>query len=194
MKNIIILSLILGVAGGLGAQSIADQKEAEGVDKDQNYEIIGTRSDTISGSLDASSPTWDRVYTFDPADPNCGLASTDSSSDGVYYAAYEIQVSAAENLEAEITSFTGGDTVMALYCDPFDPTQPATNMVAYDDDGGVTPLSAFFDADGIALTPGVSYWLVISTFSAGVVGDFEVDLTSATVVVVPVELQSFSVE
>ena len=95
---------------------------------------------------------------------------------------------------SEVISFTGGDTTITLYCDPFDPGNTLTNVVAYDDDDGVGTLSAFTAADGIALQPGNTYWLIMSTFSGGVTGDFQIDCTSATVFVIPVELQSFTIE
>jgi hypothetical protein len=150
--------------------------------------------DTYSGNLDpSSSPTWDRGYgsTYDAS---CNLSLTDSASDGEYYEVIPIQVTANENLECEVTAFDSDDTVIVLYCDPFDPSQPLANAIAYDDDDGSGNLSAFTAADGVALSPGNTYYLVVSGYNNGDTGAFTVDFTSATVAVVPVELQSFSIE
>jgi hypothetical protein len=68
------------------------------------------------------------------------------------------------------------DTVITLYCDPFDPMDPLHNIVAYDDDGGDGLYSAFFDTDGATMTAGDPYWLVLSTFSAGDTGDYDICL------------------
>jgi hypothetical protein len=172
----------------------ARERAAMGITEDEEGSFSSELfADTYSGTLDGSSPTWNRIFTGD-VNTSCAATSSDSSADGQYYEAIPIQVAAAEDLEAEVTSFTGGDTVIAVYCDPFDPANPATNLVAYDDDGGSGTLSAFFAADAVNLQPGNTYWFVFSTFGSAVTGDFDIAFTSATVTVVPVELQSFSVD
>ncbi len=84
--------------------------------------------------------------------------------------------------------------LIQVYCDPFDPLQPLNNVVAYDDDDGVNALSVFVAADGVLLQPGQTYYLVFSPSYPDEVGDFTIEFTSETVHVVPVELQSFTVE
>ncbi len=187
MKNLLIVVCVLSFATFGMAQ--VDEKALM---DDSEPGLRGPVVDSYSGTLDATSPTWDRIYGS-AVDVACNASMADSSNNGLYYEEIPIQVTASENLECEITSFPG-DTVMALYCDPFDPLNPLANVVAYDDDGGVSPLSAFVAADNITLSPGATYYLIVSTFSPGVTGDFTVDFTSATVAVVPVELQSFSIE
>ena len=120
------------------------------------------------------------------------------------YAAFQISVSQQEGLEAviDLAGTTVSDTVMAVYCDPFDPANLMARLVAYDDDSGPGQLEAAFIAgDGVTLSPGPPggppriYYLVVSSFSPGDFGTFRVNLTSGkTVQVVPVELQSFTVE
>jgi len=199
MKKILVVVCFVAFAVPAMAELPIDpSKEYEmrmmGIEKDQEFTFAdGVESDTFSGSLTAASPIWDRIFGS-AVDLTCNAAMSDSGNDGQYYEAIEIQVSAAENLEAEVISFTGGDTVIALYCDPFDPANPGLNAIAYDDDDGVGTLSAFVAADGITLQPGNTYWFVFSTFSSATEGDFTINFTSATVTVVPVELQSFSVE
>ena len=93
----------------------------------------------------------------------------------MYYAVFPITSSVSENLEVEVVAAntTLSDTVMTLYCDPFDPADPMANAIAYDDDGAGYPYSGFYASDGIYLDAGVTYYLVLSTFSAGDMGDFE---------------------
>ena len=122
----------------------------------------------ISGALTVNSPTWDRVFGGClPLD--CMSQVSDSGSDGQYYDAHCIQVSDSTPIEAIVDEnlTTIGDTVMTLYCDPFDPNNPMVNVVIYDDDGGAGLLSAFLVGGNITLTPGNMFWLVLSTFSAG---------------------------
>jgi len=196
MVSVLLLAVVAPVAA---EQSVDVSKEYEmrmmGIVSDR--EPVGfpdaPAADSYSGSLTASSSVWNRIFGS-AVDPGCAAAMSDSGNDGQYYEAIPIEVSATEDLAAEVISFTGGDTVIAVYCDPFDPLNPLTNVIAYNDDGGAGTLSAFTAADGVTLQPGNTYWLVFSTYTGGVVGDFTIDFTSATVVVVPVELQSFSVE
>ena len=199
MRKFLVVVAIMALAVPMMADEPIDpSKEYEmrmmGLEQDQEFTFPeGIESDSYSGSLTAGSPVWDRIFGG-AVDPLCNAAMTDSGVDGQYYEVIPIQVTSAEDLEAEVISFTGGDSVIALYCDPFDPANPLLNVVAYDDDDGVGTLSAFTAADGITLQPGNTYWFVFSTLSSAVMGDFTVNFTSATVTVVPVELQSFSVE
>lgn len=188
MKQVLIVMCVLCLASAGMAQ--VDEKAIMG---DSEPGIRSPAVDSYSGLLWESSPVWNRIFG-NAVDTACNASMSDSGADGQYYEVIPIQVTAAENLECEIMLFTGADTVMALYCDPFDPANPQTNVVAYDDDDGWTPLSAFLASDNILLSPGNTYYLVVSTFNPGDWGTFTVDFTSATVVVVPVELQSFSVE
>ncbi|UCG33653.1 MAG: choice-of-anchor J domain-containing protein, partial [Phycisphaerales bacterium] len=128
----------------------------------------------VIGALDSSSPTWNRVFGSS-VDLTCNANVYDSSANGQYYAAIPIATTVSELLEAEFLQggTTIGDTVLTLYCDPFDPANPMDNVIAYDDDGGYSLLSGFYASDGIFLDAGVQYWLVLSTFSAGVTGNYD---------------------
>ncbi len=160
-----------------------------------DYTLDGPRVDTYSGTISTSSPIWNRIYNCNVS-PSCAAVCSDSGVDGQYYHVIPIAVTAAENLECEVTAFQGtaGDSTIQVYCDPFDPLQPLTNVVAYDDDDGPGALSIFTAADGVLLQPGQTYYLVFSPFYPDEVGDFTIAFTSATVHVVPVELQSFTAE
>jgi hypothetical protein len=181
--------LCVGIMPWLVADAEIDPQSKEyeyqvmGIDQDTEHHFEGvTEADTYSGSFDISDPTWNRIIGTS-TDPACAATSVDSSIDGQYYEAIPIFVTATENLAAEVTAFTGGDSVIAVYCDPFDSLNPATNLVAYDDDGGVGFLSAFVDADGVQLNPGNQYWFIMTTFTNAVIGDYDIAFTSPTVTV-----------
>jgi hypothetical protein len=145
--------------------------------------------DSVSGVLDGSSPTWDRRVPDDGfRNLGCGLITNDSSNDGMGYAVFEIQVSEPEDLAVSVVAggTTISDTILYLYCDPFDPLQPANNLIATADDilPGQDLLSAFTPARDIMLTPGQSYFLVLTGFTAEDLGTFELEITSPTAVFV----------
>ena len=190
MKRLVLLVCVICCAGIASAQ-VGEKELVGNTEPGPRAPVV----DTYSGDLNpASSPTWDRGYSSSTYDAACGLSMTDSGSNGSYYEVIPIQVTANENLACEVTAFGSNDTTITLYCDPFNPASPLSNVIAYDDDGGVAYLSAFEDADGVALAPGSTYYLVVSGYDSGETGAFTVSFTSATVVVVPVELQSFSIE
>jgi hypothetical protein len=138
--------------------------------------------DLVSGVLGASSPTFNRRLPSDSVAPACNLSTVDSSLDGTPYAVFEVQVSAPENLALSVVAAgtTVSDTVVYLYCGPFDPSHPEANLVAIDDDDGGNALSAFTAGDGIGLAPTQSYFLVLTSFVADDLGSFQIQLTSAT--------------
>lgn len=72
---------------------------------------------------------------------------------------------------------TINDTVLSLYCDPFEPTDAQANLVAYDDDGGDGLLSAFDGSEGAFLQPNTTYWLVISLFSTTSIGEGDYEIS-----------------
>jgi len=198
MKHCATILCVLGLATvALAQQPLDPVKESElrAAGPAHDYVLEGPRSDTYSGTISTASPVWNRIYGCDVS-PACAAICSDSGVDGQYYEVIPIEVTAAENLECEVTEFQGtaGDSTIQVYCDPFDPMQPLVNVVAYDDDDGVDFLSAFVAADGVLLQPGQIYYLVFSPFDQGEVGDFTIEFTSATVHVVPVELQSINVE
>ncbi len=148
----------------------------------------------ISGTLGPNSATWDRVFGG-ALSLDCNSQVMDSGSDGQYFDAHCIQVTTSAPIEAIVDEnlTTIGDTTMTLYCDAFNPVDPLNNVVLYDDDDGAGLLSAFTVGDGITLTPGDTYWLVLSTFSAGDMGDYQINLSDNVVVCgsTPVEAGSW---
>lgn len=139
----------------------------------------GTNSfQALIGLLDASSPTYDRIFATGVA-ADCGLATADSGNDGMALDIFCIEVSDGEPIEIIVdpAQTNIADTVLTLYCDPFDPLLPGQNVIAYDDDDGIGTLSALTSGDGIRLVPGREYWVVVSTYGAGMYGQFRVSLS-----------------
>ena len=141
------------------------------------------------GSFDAGSPIWNRPKHLEPVSPTCDLAAEDASADGVSYAAFDIEVTAPENLEAEIVdegTSEAFDPMLLLYCAPFDPLNPLANLVATNDDSAVlNALPAVTAERGSALEPGQTYTIVVTTFNPADYGTWELALQSPTAHFVP---------
>lgn len=131
-------------------------------------------ADTASGVFDATSPTYNRIFTS-VIDPDCNATSTFSGSGvGVSYQVFEFYSPSGEVADLEVTGGLG-DSVLSIYCD-FDPANAAANLAAYDDDGAGNLLSAITPADNLVLEPNISYFAVVSTFSPGDFGTFDLVL------------------
>ena len=142
-----------------------------------------------TGTFGAASPIWDRPKDLAPVSPTCQLGAEDDDSDGVSYAAFDLEVTAPENLEAEIVdegTSEAFDPMLLLYCAPFDPLDPLANLVATNDDRAVLNALPAFTADrGIALQPGQTYTIVVTTFDPADFGTWELELLSPTAHFVP---------
>lgn len=165
---------------GLLALAVGPAPAAEKMPDLVNVAAEPSWNPPVSGSLTTLSGVWDRIYNLGDVAPGCGAEALDSANDGMYYDLYCLQVD--DNQPIELVLDANGtniiDTVLALYCDPFNPEDPTAGLIAYDDDGGVGTLSAFSAADGIVLQPGSEYWLVISSYGAGMTGDYVVQASS----------------
>jgi len=126
------------------------------------------------GALTASSPTYDRIYSTGAPSTQCSTPTLDSANNGTYYDIYCLQTDDTNPIELilDVAGTTIIDAVMTLYCAPFDPMLPDQNVVAYDDDSGVATLSAITMANPVVLVPGQEYFLVISTYGAGMTGNY----------------------
>jgi hypothetical protein len=120
----------------------------------------------LDGYLDASSPTWNRVKDTAPTAPAvCGTDSEDSYNNTVRYAQFRIVPAVNTTLQAAIDPAGSTiDSMLALYCSPFDPANPAANLVAMDDDGNGYP-HAGLTGRAIAVLAGQDYYLVVSNYS-----------------------------
>jgi hypothetical protein len=156
----------------MGGLAVAAEKGPD----TQEYSISqASRSANIAGSIDGSM-TFNRQAGV-AYDGTCAAASSPSGVGvGVGYQVYTIVSPSGQDLDAEVALGTLGDSYLFLYCDPFDPLLPATNLVAGNDDGGVGLGSAITPADGVALAAGVPYQLVVTTFSPGDTGTYNLIL------------------
>lgn len=126
--------------------------------------VLATNGTPLSGSFDSFSPQWNRVKATG-ANNGCDTVSEDSQNDGVRYEEYRIVPKVDLTLEAVVTSSGANiDTMLAVFCQPFDPATPAANLMAMDDDGNGYP-NASLNGKNVALTGGESYYLVVSSYS-----------------------------
>lgn len=168
LKSLIMMSLALALP------AMAGEKGLDTIDIKPKLASF----QTFSGVLDGSSPVYDRIYSTS-VDGNCGAPTFDSLNDGMAFDIQCIEVTDTNPIEIVLDPALTGitDTVLTLYCDPFDPLAPSQNVVAFDDDDGMGTLSALSTADDIRLVPGREYWVVISTYGAGMVGAYTVQLS-----------------
>jgi hypothetical protein len=127
----------------------------------------------LQGSLTEDSPTYDRAFGREISS-DCDAPFSDSANDGVYLEFFCVKSTDANPIELVVVSAGTNiiDTVLTLYCQDFDPSNPLGNGVAYDDDGGEGTMSAITREDGVVLTPGRVYWAVLSTYGASMTGSF----------------------
>lgn len=147
----------------------ASEKEPDTME----YRLIN-RADSEAGDLNGSQ-TFDRRFLV-TYDGSCAAASSDSSNDGVAYEVFTFYSPSGQNIDAEVVLGTLADSVLFVYCDPFNPASPTDNLVAWDDDGGVGLASAIVPADGIALSPGVTYQFVVSGFNNTHLGTYTLNV------------------
>ncbi len=171
MTTLLITTLLLTAGTALAREKTPDVRDTA---------AAATYNSAIFGTLTTASGVYDRIYNQGNISTQCGAEALDSANDGMYFDVYCLQVDDRNPIElvldADGTEIT--DTVLTLYCSPFDPSQPDQNVIAFDDDGGVGTLSAFTSAQNITLEPGHEYWLVISTYGAGMTGNFVIQPSS----------------
>lgn len=135
-------------------------------------------SNVFTGSVEAGNTTsrgpWENNIVH-------GACVTDAAVNvsGRYYDVVQV-TSSGGTVNFEVNSSTIGDMYFILYCS-FDPNNPTENVFARDDDSGPGLLPAL---NGLSLPAG-TYDLVVTTFSAGDTGDYEItysgDIAFATV-------------
>jgi len=170
MKKAIATMIAVALLAGLAMA--ADEKI-----QDKDYVFDGQSRIQITGTLDSSSPTWNRAFGSGSAMPDCMFGLTDSGADGQYFDQFCITSTDDNPIEIVVNAggTTIGDTTLHIYCSNFDPNAPLDNCVYYDDDGGDGLLSAITLADNVVLPAGTEYWLILSTFGTGAMGDFVMD-------------------
>lgn len=162
MKYILMLFIAISVNA---AEKTADTKEAS--------IAPSAISATMSGNLDGTN-TYDRVFG-DGVDSGCAHPTTDSSNDGSSYQIFEIHSPSGQNADIEVQLTGLSDSLLFVYC-AFDPFAPMNMVAGVDDDGGVGLGSSIVPADGLVLTAGVSYFVVVAGFGSGDLGTFDLVL------------------
>ena len=161
MKKAIVLLLAVAVAAVAIASDLP--KDPDRVD----YVMDTPSRITIDGELTDATPTWHRWRpdSYSELSLDCMLNFTTDYATEPHFDQYCLNVSTSDPVEIVVMA-AAFDTVIYLYCDPFDPANPTVNGVFMDDDDGDGLLSAILAADGVTLTPGLDYWLVICSYSS----------------------------
>ncbi|RLA16270.1 MAG: hypothetical protein DRQ62_16445 [Gammaproteobacteria bacterium] len=161
MKKAIALGLMMVFASL--AISADLPKDVDTVD----YSLDAPSRLAIDGELTEASPTWHRwrPASYEELGLNCDLVMSSDYTTEPYFDMYCFNVTDSEPVEFVVDS-ADFDTVIYLYCDPFDPMAPTENAIYMDDDDGVGLLSAIFADNGVTLTPGNDYWFVICSYSS----------------------------
>ncbi|MCB1606909.1 MAG: hypothetical protein KDI71_08030 [Xanthomonadales bacterium] len=163
-------SLLLAATLALSTSVWADTK---GPNLERRAQVEGGGA-SVMGNLDGSA-TYDRRFLV-TYDGSCAAASSDSSNNGTSFQTFDVRSPSGQNMDAEVVLGTLNDSVLFVYCPPFNPADPATNIRAWDDDGGVGFGSAIVAADGVVMEPNQVYTLVVTSFSQGDAGTYTLNL------------------
>ena len=162
--SVVLLALMLGAPAAWAVEKAPD--------------LLNTTPQTgfksiLQGTLTASSPTYDRPYG-DGVSLDCDAPLMDSANDGMYLEIFCIKSTDSNPIELVVDAAGTNiiDTVLTIYCRNFDPSNPLGNAITFDDDGGEGTLSAITRDDGVILTPGLTYWAVLSTYGAAMTGNY----------------------
>ncbi len=137
----------------------------------------------VLGELDADDGTYNRVVS-------CGTLSGVGTA--VYYDLVEFTNSGA--VAADVVAFTSTqgnpstcpfDTFLTVYS-AFNPADPLSGCLEYDDDGGV---GGGCSEVSFQVPAGEMYTIVVTSFANGTTGAYQVNFDGT----VPVELQSFEI-
>ena len=176
MKKVIVILLVM-IVTTVAFATTDPIKDADTVDyvMDEPSRIV------IDGELTAETPTFHRwgPASYREVGLDCDLVMTSDYSTEPHFDQYCFNVSTDDPVEFVVTE-AGFDTVIYIYCDPFDPADATLNAVKMDDDNGVGLLSAITVADGVTLTPGEDFWFIICSYSS-TIGTYSVS-TSDNVV------------
>lgn len=163
MKHVIVTLLVLALAGLAIASDLP--KDIDRVD----YVMDSPSRIVITGELTVDSPTFERwrPTSYEELGLNCDLVMTSSYTTQPHYDLYCFNVSDNEPVEFVVDD-ASFDTVIYIYCDPFNPADATQNAVYMDDDDGAGLNSAIFAANGVTLNPGQDYWFLICSYSSTV--------------------------
>ena len=168
-KFSVLFFLMVLFAFSAQAQNASLEKEVDKADY-----VVAAKADAVSGSLDASDPVFGRRYGSVYSN-SCDAIANASGSNSVYYDVYPFYTTTGENLDISSVS-TGGtnDCLFHVYCDPFDPANADLNVTAIDDDDGPSLMPAFLPGDNYYVEANTQYYLVMTTFSNGATGTYDI--------------------
>ncbi|RYE11573.1 MAG: hypothetical protein EOP51_32820, partial [Sphingobacteriales bacterium] len=142
----------------------------------QGLVVQNVNSDIIRGALTTSSPTYRRGRN----DENSTVYSA-ASGTSYYHATYTFVAPSTGALYFQtidgslVGELSAYDTYLSLYQAPFNPATPATNFLRGDDDSGPVPYGSRI---GHYVTQGVTYVLVVTSYSEFTVGGFTIKATA----------------
>lgn len=180
-----LLVLLATAVGNVAAQDAGGKGPAAGMPSQVVGPLLGP---TVNGTLDSSDPTYTRPDLSTAVTVNCASAwSPNPFGGGFYYEALAFNVTNNTPIQIEVNAAgtTIGDTFLSVSCQPFNAATPAVNGVITDDDDGAGYLSAITLSDNVKLTPGRTYWAVITTYSVGATGAYQLDFSDNVVLGVP---------
>ena len=162
-KVMVILLALIVVSIAIAADDPIKEPDNRDYVMDQPSRIV------IAGELTAASPTFHRwrPASYEDLGLNCDLVMTSDYSTEPHYDQYCFNVSTSDPVEFVVTD-ADFDTVIYIYCDPFDALDATENAVFMDDDDGAGLLSAIVATDGVTLNPGDDYWFIICSYSSTV--------------------------
>ena len=163
MKQAIVILLALMIATVAFASDLPKDPDTRDYVMDQPSLMV------IAGELTDASPTFHRwrPASYSDLGLNCDLVMTSDYTTEPHYDQYCFNVGTSEPVEFVVTDATF-DTVIYIYCDPFDAADATLNGVFMDDDDGDGLNSAILTTDGVTLTPGNDYWFIICSYSSTV--------------------------
>ena len=116
---------------------------------------------TFSGALTATDPVFNSPFS---------ATALTTVGTAVAYDVYSFYVSANGAYSIEALGFlsANADSFLAVYKDAFNRTSPLTNLVAFDDDSGVSALSLI----NTTFTSGTQYFLIFTSYGNGQYGSY----------------------
>ncbi len=136
----------------------------------------------VDGTLGTGSATWHRPMSggFDATFLGCGAPLAGASAADCYYDVHGFLVDTTAPIEIDVAADPPDfDLMLFLYCS-FDPEAPLADAILADDEDGPFPWGpgVMLD-DGVTLTPGTYYFLVVTTFEPGTTGSYTITATNA---------------
>ena len=182
---LVLLVLLATAVGNVAAQDPGGKGPVAAMPSQVVGPLLGP---IVNGTLDGSDPTFTRPDLSAAVTVNCASAWTPNPFGGGFrYEAHAFHVTnnSPIQIEVNVAGTTIGDTFLIVSCQPFNAATPTVNGVITDDDDGADLLSAITLADNVTLTPGKTYWAVITTYSPGFMGAYQLDFSDNVVLGAP---------